>query len=83
MDDDSARKQLHAAIEGARGEETAEAVLISAVVVAEWMSPDGARWISRIASTNGGDETPPTWTTEGLLHHALHGDWTGEDDADE
>lgn len=75
----SVRKEIHEAITQARDGPTNDAVLVSAIVVAEWMDPSGDRWISRIATTNGGDETPPSWTCEGLLHHALYGNWTDDD----
>lgn len=75
---EAARAQIHKAVAATREDEMAEAVLISAVVVAEWIAPDGERWISRIATTDGGERTPPLWTAEGLLHHALYGDWSDE-----
>lgn len=82
-DSPTARKEIHEAIAASRDGELEEAVLVNAIVVAEWVDLDGNRWISRIATTEGGDRTPPAWTSEGLLHHALFADWTGEDGDDE
>jgi hypothetical protein len=59
------------------------AVLIGYVAVAEWMAPNGSRWLSQIDGLASGDGAP-TWTRQGWLHNALHeGDGFGRDDDDD
>lgn len=47
------------------------ALLIGWIVIAEWMAPDGDRWLSRI---DGGASSRalPAWQTQGYLHNSLH-----------
>lgn len=50
------------------------AVLTGWALVAEWMSPDGDRWLSKM--------NPPhvtQWQADGMRHQALHGDWPEAD----
>ena len=46
------------------------AVAVRYVVVVDWARQDGTRWVSRIAS-----DGLTAWERDGLLHHALNGDW--------
>lgn len=55
------------------GEEI-EAMLLKYVVVAEWIDPDGSRYMTRRAANTSGDGLP-TWEYRGLLHEALYGQW--------
>jgi len=52
-------------------------VLVGWVVVAEWVSPDGTRTLTRMSGTPGG-AVPPEWQTRGYLHEALFGKWNNE-----
>jgi hypothetical protein len=59
------------------------AVLIGWVAVAEWMAPDGSRWLSKLDGLASGDGAP-TWTQQGYLHNALHEfHGFGRDDTDD
>ena len=54
---------------------TEGAVLTGWTLVAEWMDPDGDRWLSKIH--------PPhltSWQSNGMHHEALHGHWPDPDD---
>jgi hypothetical protein len=50
------------------------AMVVRFVVVVDWAKPDGTRWVSRI-----GSEDLTEWERDGLLHHALNGNWEGTD----
>lgn len=53
------------------------AVLTGWCVVAEWMAPDGDRWLSKMH--------PPhvtTWQANGMHHEAMHGFWPEMEDED-
>lgn len=43
------------------------ALLTGYILVAEWVDPDGQRWLSRGASTG-----TTSWQRAGWLHEALH-----------
>lgn len=78
------RKRIHEAIQASRaGSELDGAVLVGWVTVAEWMSPDGERWITCASGESGGESAPAVWRSEGLLHHALNGDWSRAKDLDD
>lgn len=47
------------------------AMLVGWVSVAEWMAPDGGRWLSRMTGAADG-EPLSTWQRQGYLHNALH-----------
>jgi hypothetical protein len=55
------------------------AILTGYVVIAEWSTTDGQRWITKTAGDLN-DEGPPVWTVEGWLWHALT---TAQRDVDE
>lgn len=50
-------------------------MLSSYVLVVEWMAEDGEHWLSRVC----GPDNVTSWKRDGMLHHALNGDW-GDDD---
>lgn len=53
------------------------AIAVRFVVVVDWARSDGTRWVSRI-----GSEGLTEWEREGLLHHALHSDWSHSAESD-
>jgi hypothetical protein len=73
----AARKRIHAAVQESNDSDPSieGAILIGYVMVAEWMDPEGERWLSTISGIQGGDDSPPPWQVEGYLHNVLyHGD---------
>jgi hypothetical protein len=81
----SARSLVGGALQRSANEdpEMEGAVLIGWVAVAEWMAPDGGRWLSKVHGLSNGDDCP-TWTQQGYLHNALHhGDTFSRDDDEE
>lgn len=67
------RETLHETIQGtiAIDEDMPEgAVLLGWLTVAEWMAPDGKRWLSLIDGDARG-EGCPAWQRQGYLHNAL------------
>lgn len=70
----NARRDVHQAIQASNdaNPEIEEAVLVNWALVAEWSDPEGQRWISRLSGNDGGEDSPPRWTVEGLLHYALY-----------
>lgn len=52
-----------------------EGIAVRYVIVVDWALPDGKRFLSRI-----GSETLTEWERDGLLHHALNGDWSESED---
>lgn len=80
------RQHLHDSIQAtiALDEELPEgAMLLGWVTVAEWMAPDGNRWLSRIDG-NAQVNACPSWQTQGYLHNALFdGDGFIPDDDDD
>ncbi len=46
------------------------AMLLGWVGIAEWMAPDGKRWLS-IVDGNSNREGCPAWQRQGYLHNAL------------
>lgn len=49
-------------------------VLVKYTVVADWLTPEGERIISRFGGNLDG-EPATTWDMAGLLHEALNGRW--------
>jgi hypothetical protein len=86
--EDTAREQLHAAIQGTNqtDQNLEGAMLMGWVVVAEWMAPDGERWLSRVDGT-AARKGCPEWQREGYLHNALYSGgfeaFEGSDDGEE
>lgn len=72
MSDLKARAMLAESIQATAStdEELNGAVLMGWVVVAEWMSPAGQRWLSRVDGSASG-EGCPAWQVQGYLHNAL------------
>lgn len=67
------RETLHEAIQGtvAVDEDLPEgAMLLGWVTVAEWMAPDGRRWLS-VIDGDAQVEGCPIWQRQGYLHNAL------------
>ena len=58
--------EAHAPLEGA--------IAVRFVIVVDWARADGTRWVSRI-----GSDGLTEWERDGLLHHALNGNWDGSD----
>lgn len=85
------REALHETIQGtiAIDEGLPEgAMLLGWCAVAEWMAPDGQRWLSVVDGDARG-EGAPIWQRQGYLHNALFDaenfipdDEEGEDDGD-
>jgi hypothetical protein len=73
-DSDDGRGAIHEAIQAnARLGRDDGAILTGWVLVAEWLTPDGDRWLSR-----GWAEGTTNWAAKGMHHEALHGDWPKE-----
>lgn len=49
-----------------------DAMLLGWVVMAEWMDPEGHRWLSRLSGLAGGDRSAPDWQLKGYLHTGLY-----------
>ena len=47
------------------------AFLSKLVLVSEWLSPSGEKWIN-LHRCNGSGEDIPRWDSAGLLHYALY-----------
>jgi hypothetical protein len=50
---------------------TSEALLVGGIVIAEWMRPDGTRFLTRNAIGE-----IPDWQVQGYLFSSLHGNET-------
>lgn len=48
-----------------------QAFLSKLVLVSEWLSPSGEKWIN-LHRCNGSGEDIPRWDSAGLLHYALY-----------
>ena len=46
------------------------AMLMGWLTIAEWMAPDGNRWLSKIDGNTNSESMPP-WQAQGYLHNAL------------
>lgn len=73
---DPARDAIHDAVQehGRMGAEDG-AVLTGWVFVAEWMTPDGERWLSKAHAPH-----TSSWTARGMHHEALFGEWPDGDE---
>jgi len=80
---ETVRKTLAEAIQSTHDSDDSleGAVLVGFVVVAEWMDPEGKRWLSSSDGSGNGEEGLVTWQTRGYLSERLY-DWecVGEDD---
>lgn len=76
---DTAQEQLHGALQTSACDdaELEDSVLVGWVTVAEWVSPDGERWLSCIAH-----EGAAVWQIDGYLSHALNGGFVADEDDD-
>lgn len=86
MSDDGtqARAQITGAIQAANPftdpESILDGVVTGWVLVTEWMTTDGGKWLSKTSADAAG-EMLPLWQERGYLHDALFGDWpTAEGD---
>jgi hypothetical protein len=72
---DPSREAIHDAIQehGRMGVDDG-AVLTGWTLVAEWMTPDGERWLSK---AHGAHTT--SWAAKGMMHEALFGQWPDND----
>lgn len=70
-DSDAGRDAIHDAIQAnARMGQEDGAILTGWVLVAEWMTPDGDRWLSK-----GHAASVTAWSADGMYHEALYGKW--------
>jgi hypothetical protein len=70
------RDAIHDALQS--GSELAKrdhAVLTGWVIVAEWMTPDGDRWLTKGYASN-----VTHWQASGMHYEAIHGDWPQDED---
>lgn len=76
-DSDPRRDALHTHLQhaGPPDPDIQGALLTGWVIVCEWASPDGSRWLSR-----GWAPTTTAWTATGMMHEAIYGDWPAPDD---
>lgn len=56
----------------------ADAILTQFLVIAEWETPTGERWISKISGDHG--RILPPWRERGLAAEVLHTDWDAPSD---
>lgn len=71
-DEHTARATIAKAIQDVaqHDDELDGAVLVGWTTIAEWMAPDGVRWLSNVDGTASGDPCPQ-WQSQGYLHNAL------------
>lgn len=82
----TARDQLYQLIQSQAGDSEftgapEDAVLTGFLVIVEWESPNGDRWISK----NSGDHARnlPSWRERGLAAEVVHGFWGSDGDEDD
>lgn len=51
-----------------------DGVVTGWVLVTEWMTTDGGKWLSKTSADASGEKLP-TWQERGYLHDALFGEW--------
>jgi hypothetical protein len=56
-------------------------VLIGYMLIAEWRSPDGHTWLSKIARDH--DRSLPPWRQRGYASEVLYDYWEGDWERDE
>lgn len=85
MGDDQrkARECLYAEIQRHAGDSELtgapeDAVLLQFLLVAEWESPNGDRWISKLSGDHS--RQLPSWRERGLAGEVQHGRWDEDDD---
>ncbi len=79
------REHLHGAIQGtiAIDEELPEGTVLTGwVTVAEWMAPNGDRWLSRVDGGPIPDKGLPAWQSQGYLYNALFEGFIPDEDED-
>lgn len=82
----SPRESLYAEIQRHAGDSELtdapqDAVLLQFLLVAEWESPNGDRWISKLSGDHA--RTLPPWRERGLASEVLHGGWDSDDEDDD
>ena len=65
---------------GKEDEDLEEAVLVGFMVVSEWQSPDGSRWLSKISGDH--DRVLPPWRERMLGFEVAHEWWDDEREDD-
>jgi hypothetical protein len=75
-----AKKQIRAGLQASRIDDAdlGEAVVIGYAAVAEWMTPDGTRWLS-LTTGDATDEELMRWQVQGYFYNVLN-DPAWEDD---
>lgn len=81
----SARECLYAEIQRHAGNPDVtgapvDAILVGFLVVAEWETPDGERWISKNSGDHGRDL--PSWRERGYAADVVYGEWNVENEED-
>jgi hypothetical protein len=81
MDTNSARDILRRAVQetASTAPDLEGAFVVGFIAVAEWMTPSGQRWLSRV--DGGPDGGLPEWQRHGYLHNALFSDGFDDDGA--
>lgn len=64
------RAVVEQAVGSTAGHQLKGAMLVGWVVVAEWMTPDGERWLTKF---NARDTT--RWQVQGYMHNTLYEPW--------
>jgi hypothetical protein len=69
-----ARKQVHEIVQSTNDSQPDldGSILTNWVLIAEWSDVEGERWLSRLTGCSGGEDSPPNWQSEGMLHHCLY-----------
>lgn len=80
MDNDEQRKELAEKL-GEIQDEIEDGVLLGFVCIAEWVKPDGTRWLTIYSGNSMGDSIPK-WQTRGYLHEGLF-NWATNDEEEE
>lgn len=65
------RDDIHDAIQKNAPEDAPDALLKGWVMIAEWVTPENERWLSRVSGDPNGNDCA-TWQIQGYLHNALH-----------
>jgi hypothetical protein len=71
---DPVREELHGAIQAsaAHNDDIEGAMLKGWVTIAEWVAPDGERWLSVAAAGSSPADPAPDWQIQGYLFNILH-----------
>ena len=72
MDENTCSPIADALTASAGGEVTESGLLLGYVVVSEWMTVDGDRYLSQESGTGHTGDSLPKWTVRGYLNEALN-----------